>query len=297
MRPEATAVDDLGYRDRREVARAVREGRAVADPALASAAVLEAQRVQELAHAWSLTRPASWPSLLGGTWSTARWLFTGAFLFFLLVRPDPVAVALACAVGVLFVVAVVRYARNASARAADAEAANLGLLAGQEHVAPREARPKHWWTPRAFAGRPNAARWVPISLRYLVPVWAAWAAAAIVCGLFVPPAVGDWLPLVYFLAWVEIERRLAEPVVARLGGDVEKARACDVLGRGRGPAYIARFLLLQVAVVGLVWGLLQSGWFHGHEVGATFGLILLFMFVCRDAASRWRWRRLQAHVH
>ena len=296
MKPEATAAEHLGYRDRREVDRAVRAGRAVADPALAAAAVLEARRVQELARAWSWTRPASWPSLLGGTWSTARWLLTGAFLFFLLVRPDPVAVALACSVVVLFVIETARYARNAGVRAADAEAANAGVLAGEQHVAPREPRPKRWWTLRAFTSGRSAAKWVPIPLRYLVPVWAVWAVGATACGLVVPRAVGDWLPVLFFLAWIEIERRLAEPVVTRLGAEVERARACDVFEWRGGWARITRFLSVQVAVVGLAWGLLESGWFHGREVGATFAFMLLLLFVYRDLASRWRWSRVQARV-
>jgi hypothetical protein len=238
---------------------------------------------------WSWKRPRSWPSIIASWSATGPWVLA-AVLVFLLVRPDPAAIALSCVAVGAFVLAFVRYARRAPVRAERAEQENLRLL-GDQAGGQIHPRPRPWWTSRTFGYGRRPLAWVPISLWYLVPIWAVWFGVVVAVGLTVPGVIQDWLPALYIVGWAEIVRRLSEPVAERLGGaGLERARTCDAFGSWREPWRVAFFVVLQLAILGLAWGVLSTGWFRGYGVGASFGFMLLFVFAAHDLMSRWRWR-------
>ena len=295
----AGALRRLGRRDRREVLRAVRYGRVVDDPALAGIAVDHAQDVRALARRWSWRTPVGWPSLLDSYLRTV-WPLIPVGLLLVVWFPDPGTVAIDAFLVFVLLYGLVRHATHCPLLAAQAEAANHALVAesrsepvppslGEEPPAPRQLP---WWTPRSFTRKsdPNQPGWLPIPLRYLIPVWTVWAGLMIALGLTASEGTQFWAVIAVFVLWFEVERRLAEPVEARLGQDAQRVRGYDVFRSGRGWRWSIFFALLLACEVGLGWLTIRSGWFGGGGGVAAFGLAMLLVIVYRDLASRWRWR-------
>jgi hypothetical protein len=294
MKPASALAEHLGYGDRREVARAVRYGRAVDDPELVYAAIVHARYVQALAKRWTRRTPDGWRSLLGAFARDEGWMILIPMLLLLPWIRDPVPIALEGFMVVVLGHLLVRYAKHAPALAAQAELANCRLVGEAvetvEPAPPAEERPP-WWRPRVFVRRSklDAPGWVPIPFRQLVPFWMAYAGVAISIGLTAPGSVQDWLPLVYLTVLIEVERRLAEPVERRLGlAEAQRVRGYDVHRSGRGWRWTILSVVQFAAVGAMSVGIVASGWFRGHGLGVAFGLVILLTFVYRDLASRWR---------
>lgn len=292
MKPAPALADDLGFSDRREVIRAVRYGRAVDDPTLAPAAIAHARHVQRLAERWTLRTPAGWPSLVGEFVKSEGWMLIVPMLVLLVWIHDPVTIAVEGFIVFVFARMLVRYTANAPALANQAEVANRALVGDPIRPTDGEAARSPWWRPRGGVPRskPEVAGWLPIPLWQLVPIWVAWAGVVVTVGVTVRGAVQDWLPFVYLLVWIEVERRLAEPVEQRLGLEAaRRARGYDVFRSGRGWPWSALFVLLLAAIGAMSVGIAASGWFKGQGLGAGFGFTFLLIYVYRDLASRWRW--------
>jgi hypothetical protein len=161
------------------------------------------------------------------------------------------------------------------------------------------AEPLPWWKPRQGLprGKPEVSGWLPIPLSRLVPFWLGSVVVIVLVGLTLPAWVQWLLPFVYFTLWIEVERRLGERVEAQLGPEeTRRARGCDITHSPR-RKWAALYVLVLVGQFFLVGAIYRSGWFNGHGIGVIFTLGLLLYVVERDLASRWRWRRLQTHVH
>jgi hypothetical protein len=293
MRAGAAEPAGLSSGDRREIRRAVQHGRAVDDPALATAAVAEARRVQEEAARWTLRTPAGWPSLVGACVRAQAWILLVPALMVSVWIPDPGAIAVEIFGLVVFVHLIVRWAQNAPVLAAQSETANRALLGEDVEPPPLVPRLPWWRTRRAVrSSKPQAPAWLPIPLRQLIPLWIGWTAIVLAVGI-AGPGWAQWpLPFVYLFLWVEVERRLGEPVEERLGPRAAaEARACDIVRSGRGWKHHAGFLLLLAGVIGISGLTVRSGWFHAGGVGVSFAFVLLLASVYHDLASRRRWRR------
>ena len=247
--------------------------------------------MQKLSERWTLRTPDGWPSLVGAHLKQEGWMLLLSMAFLLPWIRNPVTIGIECVMAGILVRMVVRHATHAPALAAQAEAANRKLL-GESVEAPAvpEAR-LPWWRLRGTVrlSKSDAPGWLPIPLGQLVPLWIAWAGIVVAVGLTVPGAVQDWVPLLYLLGWIEIERRLKERVERRIGlAEATRLRGYDVFRTARGWPWAVLFVL-QLAVDGAIAiGVTSSGWFRGHGIGAAFGFGLIFTFLSGDLASRWR---------